>query len=149
MYTQAEVDSHPRNEHGVKVFHGKFFGNGLRFPKNCTFGEECSFGEACSFGEWCSFGEQCSFGEGCSFEGCVARSGYPYIAIDGAGSTHRKTYFFNLETGIRVRSGCFAGTLDEFRAKVKADCPDSTELKRMQYLGMANIAAVTFGGEVE
>ena len=99
------------------------------------------------FGSDCSFGSPCSFGSRCSFEGHKARPGNPFIAIDRAGSAMRKTYFFNLEPGIYVRSGCFFGTLEQFRAKVLEDCKP-TDTKALQYLGMANIAAATFGGEI-
>ena len=92
------------------------------------------------------FPDGCSFGEGCSFEGHKARTSNPYIAIDRAGSARRKTYFFDFEDGIYVRSGCFFGSLSEFRAKVLADeRGDMSTVKSMQYLGIANIAAVTFG----
>ena len=98
------------------------------------------------FPEQCSFGEGCRFGEGCSFENHKARTSNPYIAIDRAGSMRRKTYFFDFEDGIYVRSGCFFGSLSEFRAKVLEDeGGDTSTVKAMQYLGMANIAAVTFG----
>ena len=98
------------------------------------------------FPDGCSFGAGCSFGEGCSFEGHKARTSNPYIAIDRAGSVRRKTYFFDFEDGIYVRSGCFFGSLSEFRAKVLEDeGGDTSTVKAMQYLGMANIAAVTFG----
>ena len=104
------------------------------------------FPDGCSFGEWCSFGEGCSFGAGCRFEGHKARTSNPYIAIDRASSTRRKTYFFDFEDGIYVRSGCFFGSLSEFRVKVLEDEGGNTAtVKSMQYLGMANIAAVTFG----
>ena len=104
------------------------------------------FPEGCSFGAWCSFGERCSFGAWCSFEGHKARTSNPYIAIDRAGSARRKTYFFDFEDGIYVRSGCFFGSLSGFRAKVLEDeGGDTSTVKAMQYLGMANIAAVTFG----
>ena len=104
------------------------------------------FPDGCRFGERCSFGEGCSFGERCSFEGHKARTSNPYIAIDRAGSARRKTYFFDFEDGIYVRSGCFFGSLSGFRAKVLEDeGGDTSTVKAMQYLGMANIAAVTFG----
>ena len=99
-----------------------------------------------NFPDGCSFGAWCRFGEGCSFEGHKARTSNPYIAIDRAGSARRKTYFFDFEDGIYVRSGCFFGSLSEFRAKVLEDeGGDTSTVKAMQYLGMANIAAVTFG----
>jgi hypothetical protein len=80
----------------------------------------------------------------CSFEGYEAKAGYPYLALSGAGSAQRTTYFFNFKDGIYVRSGCFFGTLAQFRKKVLAECPQPTDIKRLQYLGFANIAAVTF-----
>lgn len=161
IYTQADVDRQPRTENSAKVFPKAQFAAGIRFPENCRFAAGCTIGAHCTFGEACTFYTKCVFGAGCTFaengefdaacgfEGGIARTGFPYIAIDGAGSNRRKTYFFNLETGIRVRSGCFTGTLAQFRAKVIKDCPEGNEVKRLQYLGMANIAAVTFGGEVE
>ena len=92
------------------------------------------------------FPNGCRFGAWCSFEGHKARTSNPYIAIDRAGSVRRKTYFFDFEDGIYVRSGCFFGSLSEFRAKVLEDeGGDTSTVKAMQYLGMANIAAVTFG----
>lgn len=122
------------------------FGELCRFGDGCIFGELSSFGALSRFGAWCSFGEGCSFGAGCCFEGHKARTSNPYIAIDRAGSARRKTYFFDFEDGIYVRSGCFFGSLSEFRAKVLADeCGNTATVKSMQYLGMANIAAVTFG----
>ena len=60
---------------------------------------------------------------------------------------HRTTYFFNTEDGIIVRSGCFKGTLDEFRKKVRKDGPDDS-VKSMQYLGFANIVAATWAPEL-
>ena len=117
--------------------------------KQCPSGDYSAirrFNERCSFGKWCSFGAWCRFGEGCSFEGHKARTSNPYIAIDRAGSARRKTYFFDFEDGIYVRSGCFFGSLSGFRAKVLEDeGGDTSTVKAMQYLGMANIAAVTFG----
>ena len=150
--TQQEFDALPVVE-GWKKCPGstdyraiKHFPDGCRFGERCRFGAWCSFGEGCSFGERCSFGARCSFGERCSFEGHKARTSNPYIAVDRAGSMRRKTYFFDFEDGIYVRSGCFFGSLYEFRAKVLEDeCGDTSTVKAMQYLGMANIAAVTFG----
>ena len=138
--TQQEFDALPVVE-GWKQCPGSTDYSAIKhFPEWCSFGERCSFGELCSFGAWCSFGE------GCSFEGHKARTSNPYIAIDRAGSVRRKTYFFDFEDGIYVRSGCFFGSLYEFRAKVLEDeCGDTSTVKAMQYLGMANIAAVTFG----
>jgi len=69
------------------------------------------------------------------------------LAEDDDCTANRTTYFFNCEDGIWVRSGCFFGTLSEFRDKVRADDrlhATAPSIKTLQYLGFANIAAVTF-----
>lgn len=76
-----------------------------------------------------------------------AKKGYPLMAIAGAGSESRTTYFFNTKDGIIVRSGCFKSTLAKFRAKVRQDCPLGTEIKALQHLGFANIVAATWSPE--
>ena len=132
--TQQEFDALP-------VVEGR-----KKCPGSTDYSAIKHFPDGCSFGEGCSFGAWRSFGEGCSFECHKARTSNPYIAIDRAGSLRRKTYFFDFEDGIYVRSGCFFGSLSEFRAKVLEDEDgDASTVKAMQYLGMANIAAVTFG----
>ena len=132
--TQQEFDALPVVEGWKKCPGSTDYSAIKHFPDRCRFGAELSFGEGCRFGA------------GCSFEGHKARTSNPYIAIDRAGSARRKTYFFDFEDGIYVRSGCFFGSLSEFRAKVLEDEGwDTSTVKAMQYLGMANIAAVTFG----
>lgn len=78
-----------------------------------------------------NFPERCSFGERCSFEniGC-AKSGYPFMAFVGAGSSPgSKSYFFNLENGIYVRCGCFLGTISDFKERVKTRNADQLYLQ--------------------
>ena len=111
------------------------FGEYCSFGEDCSFGEGCRFGAVCSFGAACRFGAHCSFGEGCSFgavcrfgEGCICEFGQfvSMLSAGGFGSCGRTTYFFRLsDGGICVRCGCFAGTLDEWAAKVKQTHGDS------------------------
>jgi hypothetical protein len=70
-----------------------------------------------------------------------AKEGYPLMAIAGAGSENRTTYFFNTEDGIIVRSACFKGTLEEFREKAKEH---TSKLAKMQYLAFADIVEKTW-----
>ena len=42
-----------------------------------------------------------------------------YFACDRIGSEKRKTYFFKCDDGFFVRAGCFFGTMDEFKERVK------------------------------
>lgn len=113
-YTQEQFDSFPVGDDGFK---------------NCPNGDYTNIK---------------TFGERCSFEGAnIANSGYPLMSIGGAGSAYRTTYFFNTENGIIVRSGCFKGTLAEFRERVLAD-KEADDVARLQYLGFANIVAATW-----
>ena len=108
---------------------GSRFGGGSNFGGQSTFGEGCilgpanifgersNFGMGSRFGAWNRFGESCRFGHNCSHEGLTNSI---YIAIDRIGSELRKTYFFKAEEGYFVRAGCFFGTLDEFKTKVRA-----------------------------
>ena len=82
-----------------------------------------------------------SFPSYCSFEGYKAHPGYPLLTFGGAGSINRTVYAYNVEGGPLIRAGCFVGTLEEFRAKVRAD---GDEMKSLQYLGFANIVAATW-----
>ena len=67
------------------------------------------------------------------------------MSIGGCGSVNRTTYFFNTVDGIIVRSGCFVGTLQEFRNRVLQDTAgDKSHIKALQYLGMANVVAATW-----
>lgn len=83
-----------------------------------------------------------SFGDGCSFEGKYkALAGYPILSFGGGGSVNRTVYAFNVENGPLVRAGCFVGTLDVFRTKVRRD---DDRLTSLQYLGFANIVEATW-----
>jgi hypothetical protein len=134
-YTQEEFDALPLVDGVRQCPTGDY-------TQIMNFGAWCSFGEGCSFGAWCSFGEGCRFGKGCSFEGDhKALAGYPILSFGGGGLVNRTVYAFNVENGPLVRAGCFVGTLDAFRAKVRRD---DDRLKSLQYLGFANIVAATW-----
>lgn len=130
------------------------FGECCRFGAGCSFGECCSFGEGCRFGERCSFGADCRFGAGCRFgERCgfegghIAAPGYPLLTFGGFGSANRTTYAFNCQDGIWVRCGCFSGSLEEFREKVRerhGDTPFAIE-----YLAVADLIERRFSREGE
>ena len=66
-----------------------------------------------------------------------------YTYIHGFGSCHRTTTFFKTkEHGICVVCGCFYGTLDEFRDKVKETHGDSKIAK--EYLMVADLMEFKF-----
>ena len=128
-YTQAEFDAIPVDENGIKHCPTGDYTAIKRFGAHCSFGVDCSFGEGCRFGAACRFGAGCSFGAHCSFDAhCICEFGQfvSMLSVGGFGSCGRTTYFFLLSDGrICVRCGCFAGTLDEWAAKVKETHGDS------------------------
>ena len=116
-YTQAEFDAIPVDENGIRHCPTGDYTAIKRFGEVCRFGAGCRFGAACSFGGGCSFGAHCI----CEFGQFVSM-----LSAGGFGSFGRTTYFFLLSDGrICVRCGCFAGTLDEWAAKVKETHGDS------------------------
>ena len=132
----------------------KSFPERCRFGAGCSFGEGCSFGADCSFGEWCRFGAGCRFGEGCSFgERCgfegghIAAPGYPLLIFSGFGSVNRATYAFNCTDGVVIRCGCFSGSLEEFREKVR-ERHGNTPLA-IEYLAIADLIERRFSREGE
>ena len=99
------------------------FGDFCKFGIENMFGEECSFQTYCNFDKYCVLGENCIIGELCRFERpCVCEFGEfkKILTGGGFGSAGRTTYFFYLTDGrIFVRSGCFTGSIEEWKSKVK------------------------------
>ena len=66
-----------------------------------------------------------------------------YTTIKGFGRNCRNTTFFNSEDGdVKVVCGCFYGTLDEFRKKVKETHGDSKYAT--EYLAIADLMELHF-----
>ena len=69
-----------------------------------------------------------------------------YATIKGFGSERRATTFFRLKSGeIGVRCGCFYGTIEQFRGKVKETHGDSKYAK--EYLMIADLMELHFEHE--
>ena len=69
-----------------------------------------------------------------------------YATVQGFGSEYRATTFFRTKAGdIGVRCGCFYGTLDDFRKKVKETHGDSKTAK--EYLMVADLMEFRFSKE--
>ena len=69
-----------------------------------------------------------------------------YATVHGFGSEYRTTTFFRTKAGdIGVRCGCFYGTLDDFRKKVKETHGDSKTAK--EYLMVADLMEFRFSKE--
>ncbi len=122
------------------------FGKSCGFCELCNFNGRCSFGKMCSFSAKCIFGESCSFGEMCIFgEQCSCEFGEftCMLNIGGFGSVNRTTYFWLMtDNTINVHCGCFSGTLDEWKAKVKHTYGDRNVAKA--YLTAADAVVLQF-----
>ena len=71
---------------------------------------------------------------------------HDYPTTKGFGRNYRTTTFFKLKDGgIGVRCGCFYGTLDEFRKKVKETHKESKMGK--EYLMLADLMEYKFKNE--
>ena len=69
-----------------------------------------------------------------------------YATVQGFGSEYRTTTFFRTKAGdIGVRCGCFYGTLEEFRAKVKETHGETKTAK--EYLMVADLMEFRFSKE--
>ena len=69
-----------------------------------------------------------------------------YTTIKGFGSCYRNTTFFKCKDGlVRVACGCFYGTIEEFKAKVKQTHGD-TKLA-VEYLKIAELMKYHFSNE--
>ena len=66
-----------------------------------------------------------------------------YATVQGFGSEYRTTTFFRTKAGdIGVRCGCFYGTLEEFRTKVKETHKETKTAK--EYLMVADLMEFRF-----
>lgn len=69
-----------------------------------------------------------------------------YATVHGFGSEYRTTTFFRTKAGdIGVRCGCFYGTLEELRAKVKETHGETKTAK--EYLMVADLMEFRFSKE--
>ena len=71
-----------------------------------------------------------------------------HATVKGFGSQYRNTTFFiTRDRNICVNCGCFSGTLEQFRAKVKEKHKDTKYAK--EYLAIADLMEMHFKEELE
>lgn len=71
-----------------------------------------------------------------------------HATVKGFGSQYRNTTFFiTRDRNICVNCGCFSGTLEQFRAKVKETHKDTKYAK--EYLAIADLMEMHFKEELE
>lgn len=161
VHARTTIGSHATFNRDVYLSDGVKVGYGAEFNEEATLGDGVHIGYRAKFAQapcikgtvWLEDGE---VRLGALNDEDNRGPTISMLIVTGLGWFGRTTTFFNTPE-VHVRSGCFLGTLGEFRAKVLADdnprthranhfplAGDSRSLKTLQYLGMANIAALTF-----
>jgi hypothetical protein len=109
-------------------------GNAWVYGNARVFGNARVYGDAEVFGNAEVFGDAWVYGDA------------DYATVHGFGSEYRTTTFFRTKAGdIGVRCGCFYGTLEEFRAKVKETHGETKTAK--EYLMVADLMEFRFSKE--
>lgn len=129
------------------------FGGYVEKEENLSHGDDCwVYGNARVFGDARVFDNAraynnarvCGNAEVCGNARVCGNA--DYITAKGFGSCQRNTTFFKQKDGsIGVRCGCFYGTIDEFRNKVKETHGESKLAK--EYLMLADLMEYHFKEE--
>ena len=96
------------------------------------------------------FGNARVFGDAWVYGNAEVSDNADYATVHGFGSEYRTTTFFRTKAGnIGVKCGCFYGTLEEFRAKVKKTHGETKIAK--EYLMVADLMEFRFskGGSID
>ena len=106
-------------------------------------GNAMVFGAAWVFGNAMVFGDAMVFGAARVSGDAKIREPSDIALIKGFGSEFRATSFFRCVDGlVRCRCGCFYGTVDEFRSKVRETHGNSKYAK--EYLMIADLMELHF-----
>jgi len=78
-------------------------------------------------------------------DSAVVKTTRDYITISPIGSRDDNTTVFRTDDGIRIRCGCFYGSIAEFEERVKKTHEDNQYAK--EYLAFAELLKIRFGEE--
>ena len=109
-------------------------------------GDARVYGNAWVYGDARVFGNARVYGDAEVFGNARVYGDADYATVHGFGSEYRTTTFFRTKAGdVGVRCGCFYGTLEEFRAKVKERHGETKTAK--EYLMVADLMEFRFSKE--
>ena len=131
--------------YGNAIVYGdvKVYGNSRVYDDAKIYGNArvCSDARVCGDAKVYDNACVCSDARVCG-DACL-KTNADYTVIHGFGSEERTTTFFRCKDGnIRVKCGCFYGTIDEFRYKVHETHGDSKYAK--EYLMIADLMKFHF-----
>lgn len=137
IFGNAKVYGNARVYRDARVSgNAKVYGNALVYGNAWVHGDAKVYGNALVHGD-----EEVS--------GNAEVSGNQmHATVKGFGSQYRNTTFFiTRDRNICVNCGCFSGTLEQFRAKVKETHKDTKYAK--EYLAIADLMEMHFKEELE
>lgn len=109
----------------------------------CVYGSACVYGNAKILSDACVSGNARVSGGACVSDGAQICRNSDYACVKGFGRENRHTTFFKTKNGdISVVCGCFKGTLQDFRDKVKETHRESKMGK--EYLMIADLMEYHF-----
>ena len=134
--------------HGNAEVHGnaRVYGDAMVYGNAEVYGNAWVYGDAMVYGDAEVFGNARVYGDAWVSGDAWVYGDADYATVHGFGSGYRTTTFFRTKAGdIGVRCGCFYGTLEEFRAKVKETHGETKTAK--EYLMVADLMEFRFSKE--
>ena len=124
----------------------RVYGDARVFGNAWVAGDARVYGDARVFGDARVYGDAEVFGNARVAGDARVYGDADYATVHGFGSEYRTTTFFRTKAGdVGVRCGCFYGTLEEFRAKVKERHGETKTAK--EYLMVADLMEFRFSKE--
>ena len=149
VYGDAEVFGDAEVSGNAWVYgDARVHGNAWVYGNARVYGDARVFGDAWVYGNARVSGDARVYGNAWVSGDAEVFGNADYATISGFGSEYRPTTFFRSRSGqIEVRCGCFYGTIEEFRAKVKQT--HGKTKKAIEYLKVADLMEYHFSKEEE
>ena len=147
VYGDAKVYSNAKVSGNAKVYsNAKVSGNAQVSGNAWVYGNAEVYGNAQVSGNAEVYGDAKVYGNAKVSGNAQVSGDADYAYAHGFGSEYRTTTFFRLRNGdVGVRCGCFYGTLQEFRDKVRATHKETKKAK--EYLMLADLMKLRFAKE--
>ena len=149
VYGNARVYRDARVSGNAKVYgNARVYGNALVHEGAKVYGGAKVYEKAWLYGNAKVYGNALVHGDEEVSGNAEVSGNQMHATVKGFGSQYRNTTFFiTRDRNICVNCGCFSGTLEQFRAKVKETHKDTKYAK--EYLAIADLMEMHFKEELE
>ena len=149
VYGNAMVYRDARVSGNAKVYgNARVYGNALVHEGAKVYGGAKVYEKAWLYGNAKVYGNALVHGDEEVSGNAEVSGNQMHATVKGFGSQYRNTTFFiTRDRNICVNCGCFSGTLEQFRAKVKETHKDTKYAK--EYLAIADLMEMHFKEELE